>query len=506
MKTKILLFVTILSIIVKSNAFSNTIAVTTGKDSITGSLRDAISKAQKGDVIIFDKSLTQIQLGEQISFDKSITISGNPKLYICDNRWDSSGGSIVHRFFEIFGSDSIIVNINNLEFRKDRDFVNDTVSLDLNGKIILAHNTKQIVNIDFCYFTVGNTSVEGWINNLGNYNNQNGGGIAQEYGGTINISNCTFSNLEAGGQVYNGAGGAICQFSGVLNLINCTFYQNSIADNPSSSEPFIGAGSAIYSQNSTMSITNCTFCEHKNNYYWGFYPNNTSKSTSTIYLNKTNLKIENSIFYDNGGNDFNGNITSGGYNIFDQSSITGSVSSDMNNCNPGFTLKNSTVVLSDSTFWIPVCVLNYAGCAVNALPSDGNGAPKYDERGFTRIGNSDIGAYEYKGSLPTTLNVSTNNLSISASANNTKTFDIISNISWTATSDQPWLKISSASGSGNATLTISSQSNQTNSTRTATVTISGTGVSEPNYYSYTIQSSTSFKWFSCILPFQWQCQ
>lgn len=79
------------------------------------------------------------------------------------------------------------------------------------------------------------------------------------------------------------------------------------------------------------------------------------------------------------------------------------------------------------------------------------------------------------GAVPV-LTVSTNTLTIAAPANSTKSFDITSNISWTAASNQTWLTVSSASGSGNATITLTATANPTTATRTAAITVSGTGV------------------------------
>lgn len=475
MKTRALLLMTITLIIVSANVFPNTITVTTGNDSISGSLRDAIGKAQNGDTIIFNKTLTEINLGEQITFDKSITISGNPKLVIHDYRivFDAVSGNSttkLHRLLEINGSDAITVNIENLKFIKIPEFVGSTVSDDLNGKIILAHNSNSnsTININSCYFTKGsNSGSGGWINYTSKSNGQNGGAIAQG-GGILNISDCTFSNLEAGGEIYYGVGGAIYQALGALNLINCTFYDNSPGYQNSGSRKFMGQASAIHSQNSTISITNCTFCENINSTVVG--------TTSTIDLFSSNLTIKNSIFYNNSGYDFYGSINSGGYNIFDQTTVSGSVTNDIFNCNPGFTLKNNVVVLSDSSFWIPVCALNYNGCAVDALPADGNGAPKYDQRGFIRYNKPDIGAYEFKGTILPILNVSTNSLTLASPANSTATFNITSNISWQINSNQTWLNVSKASGSDTASITLTALGNPNISKRTALVTVSGSGV------------------------------
>ena len=72
--------------------------------------------------------------------------------------------------------------------------------------------------------------------------------------------------------------------------------------------------------------------------------------------------------------------------------------------------------------------------------------------------------------------LSASTLTIAAPANSTKTFDITSNINWTATSSENWLALSAASGTKNGTLTLTAQANPTTATRTATITIAGNGV------------------------------
>jgi len=74
------------------------------------------------------------------------------------------------------------------------------------------------------------------------------------------------------------------------------------------------------------------------------------------------------------------------------------------------------------------------------------------------------------------LAVSANTLTILAAGGSTKTFDIMSNTTWTAASDQTWLTINKVSGSNNATLTLTATANSTLANRTANVTVSGTGV------------------------------
>ncbi len=72
--------------------------------------------------------------------------------------------------------------------------------------------------------------------------------------------------------------------------------------------------------------------------------------------------------------------------------------------------------------------------------------------------------------------VSTHNLSISAGANSTASFDITSNISWEINSDQYWLKVNVASGSNNGTITTTASENPYATQRSAIVTVSADGV------------------------------
>lgn len=74
--------------------------------------------------------------------------------------------------------------------------------------------------------------------------------------------------------------------------------------------------------------------------------------------------------------------------------------------------------------------------------------------------------------------VSANSLTILAAAGSTKTFDILSNTSWTVASDQSWLTVNSNSGTNNATITLIAEANTASVNRTAIVTVSGTGVTE----------------------------
>ena len=74
------------------------------------------------------------------------------------------------------------------------------------------------------------------------------------------------------------------------------------------------------------------------------------------------------------------------------------------------------------------------------------------------------------------LSVSANTLTIAAPANSTQTFDILSNISWNVTTDQPWLITNTTFGADSATITLTAEANPIGTERTATVFVAGNNV------------------------------
>ncbi len=94
-----------------------------------------------------------------------------------------------------------------------------------------------------------------------------------------------------------------------------------------------------------------------------------------------------------------------------------------------------------------------------------NGGLNVGRISFTRTGNANPD-----------LTVSTNALNVPMVALASNTFNITSNVSWTARSNQNWLTVSDTSGFGNATVSVIAQENTTTSARTATVTVTGAGV------------------------------
>jgi rhamnogalacturonan endolyase len=80
------------------------------------------------------------------------------------------------------------------------------------------------------------------------------------------------------------------------------------------------------------------------------------------------------------------------------------------------------------------------------------------------------------GTVVNNLTASPTNISL-GSGSSSQSITITSNVSWTASSNQSWLTLSSTSGSNNGTITATAAANTSSSSRTAIITISGGSIS-----------------------------
>jgi hypothetical protein len=76
------------------------------------------------------------------------------------------------------------------------------------------------------------------------------------------------------------------------------------------------------------------------------------------------------------------------------------------------------------------------------------------------------------------LTVSPSSSSGFPSSGGTENLTVTSNVSWTASSNQSWARVSPSSGSGNGSIQVTIDPNQNTSTRTATITVSGGGITK----------------------------
>lgn len=213
-----------------------------------------------------------------------------------------------------------------------------------------------------------------------------GGGIYSN--DEVYATNCTFS----GNTAYTGGGALLTNSNSTFT--NCTFTGNSTSytgDN--------GSALAIWTMGQTYFITNCTFA------------NNTTAGYGALCVFYSNLIIKNTILANNSASNYNdfsyyqaGTITDNGNNIVESqyqnylTSVGSLTTSD---------LSTSLGTNGTSTGTPKLALLN----GINAAVDGGNDAqeshpiatPTTDQRGYTRSGTSDIGAYEYNGVLPVEL-------------------------------------------------------------------------------------------------------
>jgi hypothetical protein len=221
---------------------------------------------------------------------------------------------------------------------------------------------------------------------------------------TLSLVNCTvFGNAgeSSGGAIFNAAYNG----STTTTLTNCTLVGNSVEQ----------YGGAIYNDgtsggNASLTITNCTFDQNEADLgASGIYNDAKNPSTSGIAA----VILRNTIFLQGsaGANLVNDTATGGGGTITSQGSNLSSDDAgagDSGNGPGGFLnaagdIRNTDpkldVALKDNGGRTDTVALLSGSPAINA-GNDGL-APQVDQRGYLRAGISDIGAFEFDGSLPT---------------------------------------------------------------------------------------------------------
>ena len=215
----------------------------------------------------------------------------------------------------------------------------------------------------------------------------NGGAVGSDH--SLTISDSTIAGNEAGedgGGIYNYAtmtlerstvagntagvqGGGIVD-AGVAVLTNVTVSGNSVPGN--------GTG-GVYNPNDDLTITNSTITGNSATHTGGFR----SLSTATI----KNTIVANNIGPDCSGNV--GSITSAGHNLDSDNTCDLTAGGDLPGVNP------MLGPLADNGGPTGTHALLEGSPAINA--GDGGACPATDQRGFTRVGICDVGAYESDG-------------------------------------------------------------------------------------------------------------
>jgi hypothetical protein len=181
-----------------------------------------------------------------------------------------------------------------------------------------------------------------------------GGGLENGYG-TVSISNSTFSGNSAPGPAPTASGGGLDNFGGTLSISNSTFSGNSASG---------GQGGGLFNYGGPLSISNSTFSGNSASYGGGGLSSGGPSSISG--------SISNSTFSGNSAS-YGGGLSNGGPLSISNSTFSGNSASGggglFNNSNGELTISNSTI-------------------ANNSAPSDGFGGGLFTFYGEVNIGGS----------------------------------------------------------------------------------------------------------------------
>ena len=313
---------------------------------------------------------------------------------------DTSSTVATSRVFEIFTGNNATIQRMTIQNGHNSS----------GGGIFIYYGSLEL---DFCKITNNYTVTAGY-----------GGGIAN-IGGNLVIDNSTIDNNSAADSAH---GGGIGIRDGVTNIYNSTISNNTALD---------GGGIAIISflENTSFSITNSTIYKNLGTYYSGAIRISSFDTTKThnvtaiinsctifdntctgiygiggveVLSDSQKVYLKNSIVAGNTGinnSDIRGNIISENYNLIQDISrgvITGNTTNNIYGLSP-YCLP---LALNNSKNGTMTCAIPDTSPARDVIPIDSNGAPLLDQRGATRNGKFDIGAYEWwnnNGALPVEL-------------------------------------------------------------------------------------------------------
>jgi predicted outer membrane repeat protein len=377
--------------------------------------RDAIANSRDGDTIVFDEDvvgtilLDKNETIELLSY-QNITIEGpGAEALTIDFNDDYNN----YFYFQNTGE----VNISGLTFTNGPDTIlyygSETGTYNISDSVFIDNSVYAPIyagngdwNIDNVLFS--NNSVQDYggaiyyygdgdltITNSTFENNTNiyyyGGAVYFTGDGDFTVTNSLFSGNEANDDYEIGSsgiyGGAIYieESSGTTNIINSTFVNNSaISDDEGNG----GYGGAIYLYTNTANIINSTFSNNS--------AGPLEDAGGAIYADNSEVTIVNSIVsgIDNCVTWETGTITSLGHNIDSGATCGFEEETDLSDTDPLL----DTEGLKDNGGNVETIALLLGSPAIDT--GDDEQALETDARGYTRLGISDIGAYEYGGLPP----------------------------------------------------------------------------------------------------------
>ena len=393
----------VLALVAALPALGNTITVTNTSDSGPGSLRAAIAAASPGDTIDFGLTYpATITLASTLDIGTDLAISGPGASNLA-----ISGNNAVGVFHV---SSGVAVSISGVTIENGTAFYGAGI-YNTGGRVTLATSTVSGNSATYYgggIYNYGGTVTLATSTVSGNSAAYYGGGI-YDFDGTLTLTNSTVSGNSA---AYN-YGGGIYNFSGTVTVTTSTVSGNSAG--------YYGGG--VYNYLGALTLTNSTVSDNSATYYAGgifnynqatlTLANSTVSSNSAgyygggVYSYYATVILKNTVMANStGGNCWatGGTLTSDGFNLSDDTSCVGILTSttDQNNISAGLDFNG----LQDNGGPTKTIALLSASPAVDAIPvadcmlPDGTTPVATDQRGISRPGGfaCDVGAFELVGS------------------------------------------------------------------------------------------------------------
>jgi hypothetical protein len=246
--------------------------------------------------------------------------------------------------------------------------IDKNLTLDGSGqKVILSGgNSRRVLQIaNGVQFTLNQITITGGFVPVP-YVGSSGGGGLYNLGGTVTITNSTFSNNWGASVV----GGGLYTKGGTVAITNSTFSNNTASG-------LGGSGGGLFNSGGTVTITNSTFSDNRTSNSGGgtttitnsTFSNNTAAGSSggglSNFRGSGSLKVSASIVANNTGGNCGGKIADMGYNLGSGTDCGFTAPTDQQNTDPKF-----DGALKDNGGPTQTIALQQDSPAVNKIPAD----------------------------------------------------------------------------------------------------------------------------------------
>jgi uncharacterized repeat protein (TIGR02543 family) len=224
-----------------TSVFAKTITVTSGADSGAGTLREAVTSADNGDVIVFADNVSTVTFQGRIDIHKNITICGNENsttTLVTGDPWDYTIGAGRRQLFHLGGTADVTfknLTMNGVVSNCSGSAIANYGKCTIHA-CVFRNNSCPTGSIGGAIYSRGDLYITNSIFS-GNVSNGGGGGAIAICDGTNTITNSLFYANTANGQ---GGAVAVTRVSSdgiswthpVVSIYNSTFVDNRSVGNP----------------------------------------------------------------------------------------------------------------------------------------------------------------------------------------------------------------------------------------------------------------------------------